>query len=65
MSAVNTLSSNELMEMEDRYGAHNYHPIPVVIAKGEGVHVWDVICYCEISMPSHVIHTAACHRCYL
>ncbi len=42
MSAVNTLSSNELMEMENQYGAHNYHPIPVVIAKGEGVHVWDV-----------------------
>ena len=30
------------MEMEDKYGAHNYHPLGVVIAKGEGVHVWDV-----------------------
>ncbi len=30
------------MELEDRYGAHNYKPVPVVIAKGEGVHVWDV-----------------------
>lgn len=36
------LSSKELMEMEDKYGAHNYHPLGVVIAKGEGVHVWDV-----------------------
>ncbi len=35
-------SSQELMELEDRYGAHNYHPIPVVLSKGEGVHVWDV-----------------------
>lgn len=42
MSAVNTLSSNELMEMESQHGAHNYHPLPVVLAKGEGVHVWDV-----------------------
>lgn len=30
------------MELEDQYGAHNYHPIPVVIEKGEGVFVWDV-----------------------
>lgn len=36
------LSSKELMEMEDKYGAHNYHPLGIVIAKGEGVHVWDV-----------------------
>ncbi len=36
-----TLSSKELMQMEDRYGAHNYHPLPVVIARGEGVYVWD------------------------
>ncbi len=35
-------SSEELMKLEDKYGAHNYHPIPVVIARGEGVHVWDV-----------------------
>ena len=36
------LSSKELMEMENQYGAHNYHPLPVVLAKGEGVYVWDV-----------------------
>jgi len=34
-------SSQELIELEDRYGAHNYHPIPVVLSRGEGVHVWD------------------------
>ena len=34
--------SAHLMELEDQYGAHNYHPIPVVIEKGEGVFVWDV-----------------------
>lgn len=30
------------MRLEDKYGAHNYHPIPVVIDKGEGVYVWDL-----------------------
>jgi ornithine--oxo-acid transaminase len=30
------------MQLEDKYGAHNYHPLPVVLAKGEGVYVWDV-----------------------
>lgn len=33
-------SSIQLMELEDRWGAHNYHPIPVVLARGEGVHLW-------------------------
>ena len=32
----------EYMALEDRYGAHNYHPLPVVLSRGEGVHVWDV-----------------------
>ena len=31
-----------LMELEERYGAHNYHPLPVVLDKGRGAHVWDV-----------------------
>jgi ornithine--oxo-acid transaminase len=34
--------SEELMAMEARYGAHNYHPLPVVLSRGEGVLVWDV-----------------------
>jgi ornithine--oxo-acid transaminase len=34
--------SEALISMEARYGAHNYHPLPVVLAKGEGVFVWDV-----------------------
>jgi len=34
--------SKQYMELEDKYGAHNYHPLPVVLAKGEGVFVWDV-----------------------
>jgi ornithine--oxo-acid transaminase len=35
-------TSQELMELEDRFNAHNYHPIPVVIERGSGVYVWDV-----------------------
>lgn len=37
-----TLSSQDAMALEDRYNAHNYHPLPVVIARGEGVYVWDL-----------------------
>lgn len=42
MIQENTLSSADLMQLEDKHGAHNYHPLPVVLAKGEGVYVWDV-----------------------
>lgn len=35
------ISSQRAMELEDKYGAHNYHPLPVVLEKGEGVYVWD------------------------
>lgn len=35
------ISSKESIELEEKYGAHNYEPLPVVIAKGEGVYVWD------------------------
>ncbi|MRX68667.1 ornithine--oxo-acid transaminase [Flavobacterium resistens] len=40
----NILSSKSevLIEKENKYGAHNYHPLPVVLEKGEGVYVWDV-----------------------
>lgn len=36
------LSSEQAIALEDKYGAHNYHPLPVVLSKGEGVYVWDV-----------------------
>lgn len=35
------ISSQKAMELENKYGAHNYHPLPVVISKGEGAKVWD------------------------
>ncbi|MFY7810637.1 MAG: ornithine--oxo-acid transaminase [Flavobacterium sp.] len=37
-----TSFSEELIELENQYGAHNYHPLPVVLSKGKGVYVWDV-----------------------
>ena len=40
--SANTNKSNYYFDLEDKYGAHNYHPMPVVLNKGEGVHVWDV-----------------------
>lgn len=36
------LTSADYIEMEAKHGAHNYDPLPVVLARGEGVHVWDV-----------------------
>lgn len=35
-------SSKDFIALENKHGAHNYHPLPVVLARGEGVHVWDV-----------------------
>jgi len=37
-----TSRADELMQLEDQYGAHNYHPLPVVLSRGQGVHLWDV-----------------------
>ncbi len=40
---LNTIThSEEAIALEEQYGAHNYHPLPVVLSKGEGVYVWDV-----------------------
>jgi len=36
------LTSEQAMALENQYGAHNYHPLPVVLSKGQGVYVWDV-----------------------
>jgi len=42
-TAISSASaSSYFMELEALYGAHNYHPLPVVLSKGKGVHVWDV-----------------------
>ena len=42
METVEKLSSEQLIQLEHDHGAHNYHPLPLVLEKGEGVYVWDV-----------------------
>lgn len=44
MQSITDMSSKTqyYLELEEQYGAHNYHPIPVVLNRGEGVYVWDV-----------------------
>ena len=42
MSVLEKMSSAEVIALENKYGAHNYHPLPVVLSRGEGVYVWDV-----------------------
>ena len=42
MVTVSEKRSEALINLEDKFGAHNYHPLPVVLEKGEGVFVWDV-----------------------
>ena len=36
------MASQKVFDLEAKYGAHNYHPLPVALAKGEGIYVWDV-----------------------
>ena len=42
MSVLEKMNSKEAIALEEKYGAQNYHPLPVVLSKGEGVYVWDV-----------------------
>ena len=42
MAVVEQISSQQAIALENKYGAHNYHPLPVVLSRGEGVYVWDV-----------------------
>ena len=42
MAVLDQLTSQEAINLENKYGAHNYHPLPVVLSRGEGVYVWDV-----------------------
>src|SRR5207342_2371469 len=42
MTTANTQNTSSFLELENRFSAHNYHPLPVVLSKGEGVYVWDV-----------------------
>ncbi|MFT4092771.1 MAG: ornithine--oxo-acid transaminase [Niabella sp.] len=42
MTAIAQQTADYFIDLEDQYGAHNYHPLPVVLNKGAGVYVWDV-----------------------
>jgi ornithine--oxo-acid transaminase len=42
MSVIEKITSESLINLENNYGAHNYHPLPVVLKRGEGVFVWDI-----------------------
>ncbi len=42
MPVIEKSKSDEIIALENKYGAHNYHPLPVVLSRGEGVYVWDV-----------------------
>lgn len=42
MLTLDKITSQQAIDLEDKHGAHNYHPLPVVLSRGEGVYVWDV-----------------------
>src|SRR3954463_15131712 len=42
MPVLEKIDSAGIIALENKYGAHNYHPLPVVLSRGEGVYVWDV-----------------------
>ncbi|MEM6263718.1 MAG: ornithine--oxo-acid transaminase [Bacteroidota bacterium] len=41
ISSTQQITSSVAIELEDRYGAHNYHPLPVVLSRGEGIYLWN------------------------
>jgi ornithine--oxo-acid transaminase len=42
MTTVDSHNTDTFLELENQFGAHNYHPLPVVLSRGQGVYVWDV-----------------------
>jgi ornithine--oxo-acid transaminase len=56
-------TSQYYFDLEDKYGAHNYHPLPVVLSKGRGVHVWDVdgIEYYDFLSGYSAVNQGHCH----
>ena len=56
-------SSLNFINREDSYGAHNYHPIPVVLERGEGVYVWDIEgkCYFDFLAAYSAVNQGHCH----
>ena len=59
-----TMNQSQIyMDLENQYGAHNYHPLPVVLAKGEGVFLWDVdgIRYYDFLSAYSAVNQGHCH----
>ena len=56
-------SAEALMKLEDKYGAHNYHPLPVVIERGEGLFLWDVdgMRYYDFLSAYSAVNQGHCH----
>ena len=63
MNQIKKYSADELIELEMNYGAHNYHPLPVVLERGEGVHVWDVAgkVYFDFLSAYSAVNQGHCH----
>jgi|TARA_B110000483_G_scaffold222047_1_gene278660 ornithine--oxo-acid transaminase len=57
------MDSKKFIELEDQYGAHNYHPLPVVLQKGKGVYVWDVegVKYFDFLSAYSAVNQGHCH----
>lgn len=57
------VSSVKAMELEDKYGAHNYHPLPVVLSKGKGAKVWDAegVQYFDFLSAYSAVNQGHCH----
>ena len=60
---MNIKNSAEFIALENQYGAHNYHPLPVVLHKGEGIFVWDVedIKYFDFLSAYSAVNQGHCH----
>ena len=63
MAVLEQLTSQQAIELEDKYGAHNYHPLPVVLNRGEGVYVWDVegVKYYDFLSAYSAVNQGHCH----
>jgi len=60
---IMTNTAEQLMHLEDTYGAHNYHPLPVVLSRGEGVYLWDVegMRYYDFLSAYSAVNQGHCH----
>jgi len=60
---VRPSKAGKYIALEDKYGAHNYHPLPVVLKKGRGVYVWDVDdkCYFDFLSAYSAVNQGHCH----